>query len=589
MSINIGVYDSSDNKWDLPYTQIQNLNISKGKNGIKSCEFFMPMALRTAMALYPAILNDEVRVSWFSEHFFKGRIEDIKITAKGLHITALGYWRSIDDITYSELWSTTDYKLWRPVTGAEIAGTTPDKYNIDFNGRIYMSLKKGQIYTNGTDACSVVLKIPHGSSKQIIGFSLDFTANLPNPVGVGSWDLAYQTADENYASRVATTISTMAGIAFSRTYNFVVTACDYLLLTIYNNTTAPDTPAGEDGANYIQITNLRVVTATTNRINTTLGTTFGAGGSNTVTPASMANIYVGQQLQIAHSTNTSETITVTDITSTTFTAIFAVGHNAADAVNAHVVYPYEIVQDILTQAYNSNGQLSNSQTFIENQSLDIFDAYYEDERPSNILNDLAGKGDTADTPVLYETGVDVNKQLYFRPVGDAGAVYYVDITSVDTVISLENVYNTMYGIYRDAYDRKLRTAISYDDVSITYFGVLRANFVDVNSSNNQQAILQRNTKLTDEKNAQAKAAITFDRIYNVNGGLEPLTKVNPGDTFIIRNYPFTLISTTVIDRIKSFRISEVRLNILTNELTVTPEDFIPTLDTMLRRANVRNR
>lgn len=589
MSINIGIFDSSNNRWELPYTQIQNLNISKGRNGIKSCEFFMPMSLRTAMALYPAILNDEVRASWFSEYFFKGRIEDIKITPRGLYITALGYWRVMDDINYSALWSTTDYSLWRPVTGAEVAGSTPEKYNIDFNGRIYMSTKKGQVYTNATDACSVVLKIPHGSGKQIIGFSLDYTANLPNPLGAGSWEFAYQTTLENYASRVANLIDAQAGVAMTRTWNFIVTACDYLMLTIYNNFTAPDTPAGEDGANYIQITNLRVVTTTTNRVNTTLGTTFGAGGSNTVTPASMANIYVGQQLEIANGTNISERVTVTAITATTFTAVFAGGHNAADAVNAHVVYPYEIIQDILSDVYANNTQISNSTTFIENQGLDMFYAYYEDEKPSNILNDLASKGDTAATPVLYETGVDINKQLYFRPVGDVGVVYYVDIIDVETIISLENVYNLMYGAYRDAYGRKMRTAGSTDLQSIAHFGLTRYNFVDANTTSSRQAILQRDAKLTDEKNAQAKAAITFDRVYNINGGLEPLSKVNSGDTFIIRNYPFTLISTTVIDRIKSFRLAEVKLDVLANELSVTPEDFIPTLDTMLRRVNVRNR
>lgn len=61
---------------------------------------------------------------------------------------------------------------------------------------------------------------------------------------------------------------------------------------------------------------------------TTLGTAIDAGVQS-VTPASMAGIYVGRRIQIG---GASESVLVTATTSTTFTATFAKAHTGADSV-----------------------------------------------------------------------------------------------------------------------------------------------------------------------------------------------------------------------------------------------------------------
>lgn len=66
----------------------------------------------------------------------------------------------------------------------------------------------------------------------------------------------------------------------------------------------------------------------TKDVNTTLGTSVGSG-SQTVTPASMINIYVGKRLSIGGS---AEFVVVTSRTDKTFTANFANSHAANDAV-----------------------------------------------------------------------------------------------------------------------------------------------------------------------------------------------------------------------------------------------------------------
>lgn len=66
---------------------------------------------------------------------------------------------------------------------------------------------------------------------------------------------------------------------------------------------------------------------TTPPVSTTASTSVGSAGSATITPASMANIAVGTQLYISGGTGTAETVTVSAVTGTTFTATFANTHS----------------------------------------------------------------------------------------------------------------------------------------------------------------------------------------------------------------------------------------------------------------------
>lgn len=68
-------------------------------------------------------------------------------------------------------------------------------------------------------------------------------------------------------------------------------------------------------------------------VNTTSSTTITAG-TNTVTPASMANLYNGQQLVFSGGTGAKETVVIYNLTSTTFQANFANGHSGAYTITS---------------------------------------------------------------------------------------------------------------------------------------------------------------------------------------------------------------------------------------------------------------
>lgn len=69
-------------------------------------------------------------------------------------------------------------------------------------------------------------------------------------------------------------------------------------------------------------------------VNTTSATTISAGANVTVTPASMANIFVGTQLIFSAGTGATETVTVLSVTGTTFNATFANGHSGAYTITS---------------------------------------------------------------------------------------------------------------------------------------------------------------------------------------------------------------------------------------------------------------
>jgi len=84
-------------------------------------------------------------------------------------------------------------------------------------------------------------------------------------------------------------------------------------------------------------------------VNTTLGTGFAVPGSVAVTPGSMAGIYTGAQLIIALGQVTQEQVTVTGVTSTTFTAVFLNPHLGTDSVIGATFPSGQTVNPLFTQ------------------------------------------------------------------------------------------------------------------------------------------------------------------------------------------------------------------------------------------------
>lgn len=534
--------------------------------------------------LYAALVKDGTIV-------WEGRLEDPSLHAgdhgSGLGTQALGAWRALTDDRYIALWSTSSVANFVVTTGTMIATySETGRWQLDTNSRLMIELVKGTTYTLNK-AAGLLYSVPHGSTRGIVGMQFSIDQNLPAAM---TWRAV------TFGGDVSTVLT--GGVVQA---NAVGTAA--LVNRAYHLTFATQTTAGldllcnagvayaaETGASYVRITNLRLVSSTTNRVNTTLTANRAAGAGVTATVGSTAGMYAGMQFVINSGNNPSEMITVTSVTNTTqFVATFVGAYVIGNAVQGFAIYADEVAGDIITQISTLNSaQLSSSTALIQSPGLDLTDEIYEDAVPADVLAHLVALGDNQTPPRQWETGVYEGRALFFRPQGSAAKAWYVDVTDLSITRTLEDLSNSVYATYKDARGRTLRTANATDSASITRYGLTRRSNIAADTTSSTQAGVQVSAQLADHADPKPRASIHFEAIYDAYGARYPLWLVRAGDTITIRNIPPSLSSS--IDRVRTFRVTHTNYNVFADVLDVEPEAPQPTLEVMLaRRAEGINR
>jgi hypothetical protein len=201
---------------------------------------------------------------------------------------------------------------------------------------------------------------------------------------------------------------------------------------------------------------------------------------------------------------------------------------------------------------------------------------------ADILDQLITRGDNQTTPRQWEWGVAAGRRLYLRPQGSGARTWYVDVSDLDIRRTIDSLYNSIYATYQEAGGRTLRSAVNTDTASVARYGLTRRKVFGVQTSSLTQATVQRDAELQDTKDPRPRSGITVRQVTAATGGDWPLSQVRAGDTIVIRNLPPAL--STAIDRIRTFRITRVELDLETNELTVEPEAPLPTLAALLAAA-----
>lgn len=555
-----------------------SLSYATNIHGFAELRAHVPLALSEAFLRFDRAGLPHQRLSDGPEVVYEGRLEDVAISGDGMNATALGYSRAFSDSPYTALWSMVDVGAWRPLRGDEVAARKPELYQMDTNNRIQIALTKGTTYLNNADVGAMLFQKPEGGSRQIIGLSFDAIVNLPS-----NWQFIFDTWQSGFTGAGGALI--VAGTGGSQTISKVYTfaGCDYIDLSVYNGSGVNYTETLETGVNHVTLTNVRLVTATTNMVNTTITIAQLAGNNVTCTVGSTANMYVGQRLHIGVPAALGETVIVEQILSgTQFVADFTAAAAAGVNVQAFVIYADEIVKDLVsvTNALNAT-QLSSSVTRIQSPAVDLFNESYEDKLPSDILTYLIGLGDNQTVPRMWEWAVWENRVLSFQPRGYAARTWYIDLSAPNIERTLNALANSVYATYQEAGGRVLRTAISADAPSIARYGVTRRKMIAVSSTSATQAGVQVAAALADDKDPIPRASITTDAIFDQNGARWPLTAVRAGDTVVERNLPPTL--STAIDRVRTFRLIRTELDLFTNMLSMEPESPLPTLDSLLAR------
>jgi hypothetical protein len=561
--------------------RVQGLAFATNNRGFAECTGFVPMGMSEAFGLYERIGTLRVQVADSSgSAIYDGRVEDIGITGDGVTITALGYSRALGDRTYTAMWSMSDAQQFRPTRVDEQATRNTELYDFDTNNRILIGLKNNATYGNVADIAGMVYQLPYGGFRQIVGVMFDALITLP-----ANWVFQLNQWTPDYAG-VATTVILTSGGAVTQLNNFITfTACEYVEFVVYNSTGGNYTVVDPFALQKVIITNVRVVTATTNMVSTTTTANFTSATPVTVTVASTARMYVGQRLHIGPLTGTANTgCTIASILSATqFTTNIppATGTFLSGAlVRSFVVYADEIAKDLvsITNTLNSN-QLASLTTLVTSPAVDLVNETYEDRRPSDVLDYLVKLGDTAGNQ--WEWGVKADQRLYYRVQGAAARTWYIDVSNLDIRQLIDNLYNSVYAVYQEAGGRTLRTAATDDTTSVARYGMTRRMALAVSTTSAAQAGLQQAAALNDTKNPRPQSGVVVNQVFDATGARWPLWYVAAGDTVVIRNLPPTLSST--IDRIRTFRLARVEYAFASDTLTLEPESPVPSLDAMLSR------
>lgn len=562
---------------------VQSCDFSTNDHGFEALTAPVLRALAGAFRLfdYPLMY---LGLFWDGQIVWEGRLEDPTLytggDGSGFTAQALGAWRALSDTKYIALWSKTTVTDFRPVLTSEIATAFPDRFSYNYQNQIQIMPLKGAIIgsTGAGKQAYVVFQAPNSGGRTIIG--AQFSAELTFPAA--NWRGALIAQNTNLSTNSIPWLLATAG-AGTLLRAVHVTFTGVPAVSFFVDFNAADAAfAGENGSAYLKITNLRLVTATTNRVNTTLTVNRAAGVNVTATVGSTARMYVGMQLVINSANNPSEVVTVLSIGSATqFNATFVGNYVIGNAVQGFIIYADEITADVVARANATNpAQLSSGTTLIQSPGLDLLDENYIDANLGDILTRLASLGDNQTPPRMWEVGVYEDRQLYLRPQG-GGRAWYVDATDLSVARTLEQLYNFVNAIYQDTGGRRLITAVASDATSVTRYGIQRLTIIGTNTTSATQAGVERDAYLQDHKDPLPRAAITFEAVYDASGGRYPLWLVRAGDTITIRNLPPSL--STSVDRIRTFRITHTSYDVFGAALTVEPELPPTSLEFMLAR------
>lgn len=559
MTIDLAILSAPVGGTRLPVAtnDASDVTFSDGVHGDEQLTATLPRTLVEGMAVYEAPVP-QVVVSEHGAQIASYRLEQPAISDAQLQLTALGASRAFSDATQTALWSmSAAYDGWRETQPEELASRLPERFAFDTTGKLFISPEKNS--TQGTTApfCvgALTYVVPDGGARTISGISFDYVLNAPV-----NWQGGLQNRNADFSGGSTLWSVTSAGALLQGTVHLVIGAPlarleFYLLLN-----TASVVFAGESGDTYLKITNLRIVTSTTNRINTTLTAARAAGTNVTATVGSTARMYVGQQLQINAGATPSETVTVLSIgSSTQFNATFANAYAIGNAVQAHVVYPDEVVRDLLAgyAAFNL-GQLSSNAVQVQTCPQDQTDYAYADQTADAIFTDLEAR-------TGYRWAVR-NRLLSFAPVGTNAQTWYVDASNLEVQRALDDLANRYYAVYRTAAGDTVRGAAANNVPSHQRFGLIRQRTTQADTTNAAVANAQRDRDLAASATPTPQAKIAFDAIYTAQGARVPPWMVRADDTLIIRNLPPQAAQSR--DKIRALLLTRRELNLDDGSITV---------------------
>lgn len=318
------------------------------------------------------------------------------------------------------------------------------------------------------------------------------------------------------------------------------------------------------------------------QVNRITGTTQ-AGTLTTVFTITGSGSFVSVPLSLDWSATPADAVLIEVFPSASVTAPGQDGDSFVEVVAARVksgfttsLDPAQIARDLVGQIVAANpGQLSPSTRFIEDTGADRPDARYEDVYPAEILQGLAADG-AGDGP--WEVGVGPGRALFFRPRPslETARRWAIVAERAELSQSRTDLANRVYATYEDARGRTRRTAAAEDAGSRARYGLRRDRAVAAETSSLSQAQQARDAALADAATPPSEARWEIRRLTTMQGQPAPPWLVRAGH--VVTEVGLGPSGDSSIDRLRTFRLAETRIDYLTGALSVTPEAAPPSLD-----------
>ena len=508
---------------------------------------------------------------------WEGRVEDREITATGLRITAFGYWSALADGLYTAFWSHEGVSGWNETTSDLISSRDPARYSMSKGDGILNTIPNiNESYGSthrGTDVGSWYFRIPDGSTRNIQYLQFSLNLNVPT-----DWRLRVNSWSGGFASSTVLVDVTSTGSQIQRAYIFQNVNKPIIEFMLYYTSTST-TLSGETGDYFAKLSNIRVTSTVANIVDTDTSTTITAGSDVVVTPTTMDNIYVGQNIVINRNGTTSETVQTTAITASTFTADFVNSYSGTTLVDTAVVYADEIVKDIISTVSTLNSsQLSTSTALVESPGVDIINASYSDVYCNDVINSLLGVDATGGR---WEAGIWEGQTVYYRSRGSQARTFYTDALELRVNSTAATLRNQYYATYKNGNGRTLRTATADNAASQSRYGVVRQGVAQTNTTNSTLAGTYRDAALDNNKDITPSSQVICKGLYTAGGAEVPFWMIRAGDTLTIRNLPPN--ASTDIDKIRTFTVAGRKYYPNTDEVSIIPELDTPSVAFLLTR------
>lgn len=233
--------------------QAENIEAGTGKNGYGTLTWFVPMSQAEAKRYYDALGATHVFYGTISQPVFVGRINYKRRVRGGLELAAEGYFAALDDVVFTGIWSTIDYRRWRVVPD-EQSGYLPSRWNLRNDDRLYFAPKTGQAYTSGGNRGSYYIILP-GADREFKEVRFTYDVSLRT-----NWKLELYERSQVPAGGTATSIWSVTTSGSSTATVTLTGTAPVLEFRCSNLTGAGDTENLDDGGHYAVVTDLRVLT-----------------------------------------------------------------------------------------------------------------------------------------------------------------------------------------------------------------------------------------------------------------------------------------------------------------------------------------